>query len=148
MSKSIYPPLPPSAEFYSVMKKPVPVSVRFAETAGTLKTLEGDVHYEKGAALLTGQHQDQWPVERAVFNATYIAINETQFGETGTYQKRPIKVIATPLSQATSVTVGYANSPLRGEIGDWLVQYGTDDYGIVSADIFEATYDILNKKTN
>jgi hypothetical protein len=29
---------------------------------------------------------------------------------------------------------------LRGTPGDWLVQYGSDDWGIVRADIFEATY--------
>lgn len=148
MSSLTSPPLPSNAIFHKVMKKPMTVLVRFAGGNGDLKTLEGIVAYEQGAALLTGQHGDVWPVERSIFNATYMAVDDTTFGEDGTYQKRDIKVLATQLSQVTSVEVGYASNPIKGMPGDWLVQYGTDDYGIVSADIFEETYDILNKKTN
>lgn len=128
-----------------VVKKPKPVIVKFAITSGKLATLEGKVSYESGAAIITGEAGDIWPVERAKFDASYKAVNPTTHGEDGTYQKHPIEVLAIQLTEPTSVNVGYAEDPIPGQVGDWLVQYGEGDFGIVNAEIFANTYEILDQ---
>lgn len=120
--------------------------VNFAPNAGKLATLEGDVSYEAGSAILTGAEGDTWPVERAKFYTSYEAINGTTHGQDGTYQKRPIPVLAMQLTEPASVKVGYANDPINGKAGDWLLQYGEGDFGIVSQAIFEKTYEIISDR--
>ena len=132
----------PSAKV--VKKKPTEVSVQLATSAGKLKTLEGWVSYEQGAAILTGESGDTWPVEIHQFELTYEPIGNTKQGENGSYCKKPLLVYALELSEKTSVEVGYANDPITGNIGDWLVQYGPKNFGIVAKIIFEKTYDILS----
>jgi PGDYG protein len=39
------------------------------------------------------------------------------------------------------VQVGEQRDPLRGEAGDWLLQYGPGDYGVVASSVFEKTYE-------
>lgn len=124
-----------------VRKKPIAVKVKFADKAGNLTTLEGDVGYEAGAAILTGDTGVKWPVERAKFDASYDAVN----GADGNYQKRPIEVLAMQLTEPTSVKVGYVNDLITGQVGDWLVQYGEGDFGIVGEEIFAKTYEILSR---
>ena len=41
------------------------------------------------------------------------------------------------------VDVNWGSGRLEGKSGDWLLQYGPDDYGIVSKSIFEKTYEII-----
>ncbi len=48
------------------------------------------------------------------------------------------------LDRPASVKVGWQDSPVEGKAGDWLVQYGPGNFGIVSADIFDATYELLD----
>ena len=132
----------PSAKL--VRKRPTQVSVMFATSAGKLKTLEGWVSYEQGAAILTGESGDTWPVEIHQFESTYEPVGNTKQGENGTYCKKPLTVYALQLTETTSVQVGYANDPITGKPGDWLVQYGPKNFGIVTKTIFENTYDILS----
>jgi hypothetical protein len=41
------------------------------------------------------------------------------------------------------VEVGWQADHLQGQVGDWLVQYNTGSYGIVSKAIFKQTYRII-----
>ena len=132
----------PSAKL--VRKRPTQVSVMFATSAGKLKTLEGWVSYEQGAAILTGESGDTWPVEIHQFESTYEPVGNTKQGENGTYCKKPLTVYALQLTETTSVQVGYANDPITGKPGDWLVQYGSKNFGIVAKSVFKKTYDILS----
>lgn len=125
-------------------KKPLPVRVAFAPADGVLATLEGDVAYRAGDALMTGAHNEQWPIQRAKFDAAYAAEAGTQPGADGYYAKRYQEVLALRLQQTESVKVGWQDSPLQGRPGDWLLQYGPGDFGIVAADIFETTYTLLD----
>ena len=127
-----------------VCKQPVSVKVIFKSQAGKLKTLEGWVSYEQGAAILTGESGDTWPVEQHQFESTYEPVGNTIQGESGTYYKKPIIVYALQLTETTSVQVGYANDPITGKPGDWLVQYGPKNFGIVAKSVFKKTYDILS----
>lgn len=133
----------PCAQAWRARKKPVTVRVVFAREAGTLATREGPVRYAAGAALLTAGAGDRWPVERRRFEASYEAVPGTAAGEDGEYRKLPLEVLARRLDESTTVTLGHAAGALHGEPGDWLVQYGPREFGIVGAAIFPATYELL-----
>ncbi len=137
-------------------KRPLPVAVEFATADGVLDTLEGPVRYRAGDALLTGVAGERWPVGRARFEATYEpeatcepeAICEPlppgAGGAAGRYRRRPQVVLARRMDEPFRVRVGHAADTLRGRPGDWLLQYGPADYGIVAADLFARSYELLD----
>lgn len=127
-------------------KKPVTVKVEFASRAGALNTLEGPVRYRTGDAMLTGAAGEHWPVERAKFDAAYEPVPPTTTGNAGHYRKRPLGVWARQMREPFSVRVGYAADPLRGQPGDWLMQYAPGDYGIISAAVFAQTYELRDDR--
>lgn len=61
-----------------VRKKPIILEAEFAEEPGTINTLEGDLHYSKGDAIITGTHGEKWPVRRLLFNETYEILETNQ----------------------------------------------------------------------
>jgi len=128
-------------------KRPLPVAVEFASSAGTVQTLEGPVRYRAGDALLTGIAGERWPIGRAKFDAAYEPVPPTIAGSAGAYRRRPLVVRARRMGAPFSVRVGHADDLLHGRAGDWLVQYERDDYGIVAADLFAQTYELLDGKT-
>ena len=124
------------------VKKNVSVRVRFAPKGGVLQTREGPVRYRKGDALLTGIQGEQWPVERARFLASYTPAPSVRAEENGLYAKLPRRVWALCIEEPFRVRICAGGDFLQGQAGDWLVQYGENEYGIVGKDIFEQTYDI------
>jgi hypothetical protein len=126
-----------------VQKKAMPIVVKFAANDGCCETKEGDVSYKVGDAILTGVEGEQWPIERPKFDASYEAIAPTKNGEDGQYYKKPIQVFALQMNESFHVNVSWSDDRIEGKAGDWLLQYGADDYGIVSQSIFEKTYNIL-----
>lgn len=124
-------------------KRPLPVAVEFAAQPGVVRTLEGPVHFRSGDALLTGDAGERWPVGRARFDAAYEPIPPTVAGSPGHYRRRPVVVWACRMAERFSVRVGYAGDVLRGEPGDWLVQYAPGDHGIVAQALFAHTYELL-----
>ena len=127
---------------HKVKKRPLFVKVTFAKIDGVCQTLEGPVNYLAGDAILTGIANENWPVVRAMFDKRYEAAAGTTFGGDGNYVKKPLEVFALRLERPLDVTIP-AGSVLHGEAGDWLLQYGPADYGIVRDDIFRGTYDLL-----
>lgn len=125
-------------------KRPLPVVVEFAASAGVLRTLEGPVRYRAGDALLTGVAGERWPIGREKFDAAYEPVPPTVAGRAGEYRRRPLVVRAKRMAGPFRVRVGHADDPLQGRAGDWLLQYGPDDYGIVAADLFARTYVLLD----
>jgi len=126
-----------------VQKKATPVTVNFAATAGVCNTKEGNVTYKAGDAILTGLEGEQWPIERPKFDATYEPLTPTEAGVNGRYSKRPLIVYALQMNETFHVNVSWTDDRLEGKSGDWLLQYGENDYGIVSESIFEKTYTFL-----
>ena len=123
-------------------KKTIPVSVRFAGRDGIMRTLEGEVAYVCGDALIYGAHGDCWPVGAAYFTQSYIPAPGTQAGQDGLYYKKPVIVTAALMTEAFSVNTP-DGSLLYGEAGDWLIQYEQGHYGIVRDAIFSETYELL-----
>jgi hypothetical protein len=134
---------PPVATAVLVRKKQQPVAVRFALFPGRMATREGEVRYEAGAALMHAGAGDRWPVERTKFDAAYEPVGGTRAGQDGHYVKRPMGVLAWRLTEPASIAVGHAGDRLHGEPGDWLLQYGPGDFGIVGDTIFAQTYEVL-----
>lgn len=128
------------------IKRPVPVLVRFAETDGVCETPEGTVHFRQGDAIAEGAHDDTWPIQRHKFLERYEPVPPTRPGEAGEYVKRALPVYALSLTEPVAVPVGWQSDPLYANPGDWLIQYGPDDFGVVKPEIFEATYEILSEQ--
>ena len=141
--KKEYPNLELDQEAIRVISKSKPVGVHFAITDGTCETLEGPVRYNAGDAIITGNHGENWPVKRERFMASYQPEGDLIAGEDGTYQKIPKAALAKRLNVETRVPVQHRDSELLGRPGDWLIQYSEGDYGIVAADIFIDTYQVI-----
>lgn len=117
------------------------VSVAFAQSPGTLMSLEGPNRYEPGDALVTGTGGARWVVERARFDAKYLpAAAGVAHGEAGAYRNRPVVVLAKRMTQAFSIARTADGDTLTGAAGDWLMQYAPGDYGVVKAQRFAAVY--------
>jgi hypothetical protein len=121
------------------------VTVEFALGAGTLESAVGTNGYAAGDALITGTTGDRWCVSRDRFEAKYTAEAPTQSGQPGSYRNRPLPVRARRMDIAFSVRRSAGGDVLRGEIGDWLVQYAPGDHGIVAAARFERVYRVQGK---
>ncbi|GHU29561.1 hypothetical protein AGMMS50256_14710 [Betaproteobacteria bacterium] len=80
-------------------------------------------------------------MERELFLRAYAPVPPLRMGENGLYTKRPLPVCVLQLRGPGFVRA--RRGILRGKMGDWLVQYGADDYGIVAEEIFAETYDLL-----
>ncbi len=123
-----------------VTKRPVPLAVTFADRARTIPTREGDVRCTAGDAIVTGVGGERWPIPKQKFEQTYEPLPPTCMGRPGHYRKRPLKVWALQMDVPFFVEVSWGGGRLEGKPGDWLLQYGPKDYGVVSADVFAATY--------
>lgn len=119
------------------------VQVRFVDHACEVDTREGVVHAEAGDAIVTGMFGEHWPVGRDFFNAKYEAVPPLKAGGPGSYLSLPIEVVTAPMHAPFEVVLSDGHSRLHGQAGDWLVDYGEGSLGIVNADIFKATYEIL-----
>lgn len=131
------------SEAVRVKKRPALVWVEFAPHDGVLETIEGPVKYLAGDALVHGEHNDQWPVSREKFNASYMPAphdSDVLRVESGLFIKRANAVWALQMDESFVITVGHAKSRLTGKPGDWLLQYRSGDYGIVDGQVFSATY--------
>src|SRR5258708_31182500 len=115
-----------------VMKDEV-VSVEFAAVPGVLESAVGLNCYAAGDALLTGSTGDRWCVSRDRFDAKYQPEAPTFRGQDGRYRNRPLPVLAKRMSAAFTVERSAGGDLLRGNAGDWLVQYAPGDHGIVAA---------------
>lgn len=119
------------------------VLVRFADQAAAVETLEGVVHAKLGDAIVTGLFGENWPVARDTFAGKYDAVPPLEMGAPGRYLTLPVEVLAVEMNAPFDVVLADGHSRLKGEAGDWLVDYGDGNLGIVNAAIFDATYEIL-----
>lgn len=119
------------------------VQVRFADHACEVQALEGIVPAKRGDAIVRGMFGELWPVARDAFAGKYQPVPPLEMGAPGPYLSLPIEVIATPMHTPFEVVLPDGASRLHGVAGDWLVDYRDGSLGIVNADIFKATYEIL-----
>ncbi len=116
------------------------VWVEFAAAPGMLESAVGGNRYEIGDALLTGSTGDRWCVSRDRFDARYRPEGPIRPGEQGRYRNRPVAILAKRMAVAFTVERSAGGDLLRGDAGDWLVQYAPGDHGIVAAARFDRVY--------
>jgi len=124
-------------------KLPEEVQVRFARAAGVCHTLEGEVQFEPGDAIVEAQAGDRWPVRREVFRERYEPALPTHAMDDGRYRKRSTLVLARQLDDDARVQLPGNAGELSGKPGDWIVEYEPGDFGIVAREIFAATYELI-----
>jgi hypothetical protein len=123
------------------------VSVEYAVAAGVLESAVGLNRYAAGDALLTGSTGDRWCVSRDRFDAKYQPEAPTCRGRDGRYRNHPLKVLAKRMPVAFTVERSAGGDLLRGNAGDWLVQYAPGDHGIVDAVRFDSVYHVQGTRT-
>lgn len=116
------------------------VSVEFAAGAGVLTSAVGPNAFEAGDALVTGTTGDRWSVSRERFNARYLPVPPTTAGQAGRYRNIPVTVRARQIGVAFTVARSAGGDVLRGEPGDWLVEYAPGDHGVVARARFASVY--------
>ncbi len=121
------------------------VWVEFAAAPGVLHSAVGQNRYAAGDALLTGSTGDRWCVSRERFDAKYLPEaaapgDAGAHGRAGRYRNRPAAVLAKRMTTAFTVRRCAGGDLLRGDAGDWLVQYGPGDHGVVAAARFAQVY--------
>jgi hypothetical protein len=120
--------------------QPVQVRVEFALQAGSLATLEGEVGYRAGAALISGQNGERWPVERSEFDRRYHCVGPQAPGQDGLYRKAARPVLARQLMEAFFTCGGAQRDRMTGQPWDWLVQYAPGVHGVVAEALFADLY--------
>jgi len=128
------PNLSQDPDAFETAKKPIPLDFRYAEDSETIQTKEGPVNASSGDAIMTGTKGESWPIPAEKFKQTYDIL------EPGKASKKNIPVFAKEMQQPFQVKVSWSEDLLQGETGDFLVQYGPGDYGVVGAEIFRETY--------
>jgi|GEM_PF-1387591 len=130
---------------FKAIKRPIQHFFRIAENDELVATREGTVEARRGDAILTGVEGEVWPIQANKFLATYDILSGAQC------RKKPIEVLAVRMDRPFQVVVAHQDGLLDGKPGDWLIEYGEANFGIVAQDIFDKTYDILgpsNKTIN
>ena len=116
------------------------VQVQFAVDSGELTSREGPNRYAAGDAIITGATGDRWSVSRARFEARYQALAPTSMGQNGAYINQPIPVLARQIPAPFRMARSAGGDLLRGNPGDWLLQYAPGDYGVVEQGRFAQVY--------
>jgi hypothetical protein len=116
------------------------VRVSYAKSAGELTSQEGVNRYSAGDAMITGSTGNRWIVSRDRFDARYEPVVPLKAGLDGAYRNRPIPVLAKQVHEPFSISRSAGGDRLRGGAGDWLMQYGPQDFGIVEKKRFEQVY--------
>ena len=116
------------------------VQVCFAKSDGELISQEGFNRYTTGDAMVTGTTGNRWIVSRDRFDARYDPVAPVMTGENGAYRSKPLPVLAKQLHEPFSIDRSAGGDRLQGGAGDWLMQYGPQDFGIVEKNRFEQVY--------
>ena len=142
-TRGISPAVASHPQRLEARKRENEVTVHFTPTACTVNTPEGVVHAKPGDAILRGIAGEQWRVSAARFPEKYRAVPPTAAGQPGRYVSLRNHVTALRMNQAFEVVLADGVSRLRGQVGDWLVDYGDGSLGVVAAAIFPTTYEIV-----
>lgn len=116
------------------------VQVVFATEPGALISLEGPNQYQAGDAIITGCTGDRWSVDRHRFDAKYQAVAPALDGADGAYTAKPVPVLAKQIHESFTAARSAGRDVLRGEAGDWLMQYAPGDFGVCGQSRFSKVY--------
>ena len=123
--------------------KPVSRLIKFAHSPGLLETAEGPVLYRKGDAIVKGDHDEVWPVNRDYLTNYYTPSEGLEFGSDGIYEKASQIVNVLQISESTRIDLQGCKGILTGASGDWIVEYSSGDLAVVSRAQFEKLYELI-----
>ena len=63
------------------IKKPVTIEFEFAKEDGVMETLEGQMRYKQGDAIITGVIGEKYVCRRDIFDQTYDVVNDLEASE-------------------------------------------------------------------
>ncbi len=116
------------------------VAVVFAIDAGVLTSREGPNHFTVSDALVTSSTGDRWSVTRERFESRYAPVAPLVMGRDGDYLARAIPLLAKQIDEPFSVLRRAGGDLLKGNAGDWLVQYAPGDNGLIEDARFQKVY--------
>ena len=122
-----------------VHKPAASVRARRAAQLEQVSTREGAVPANPGDFIVTAATGEQWPVARDAFARRY-----RPAGAPGEYDSIAHASLALAVNEPFAVVLADGVSRLYGQPGDGLLDYGDGSMGIVAADIFPATYQLLD----
>ena len=126
-----------------VRKRALRVTVHFASSASRLATPEGTIAVSPGDAIIDDDQGRRWGVDRARFDAKYAPVPPAVRGQAGVYTSLPVEALAMQMAQPFRVRFTDGISELEGGPGDWLLDYGDGSLGVVAADAFLNSYDLV-----
>lgn len=115
--------------------------IRFAPNPGVLETSEGPVRYDAGDPIIADA-AGQWVTSRDYVRRFYKPVKGVEFGEDGEYIKDNQDVLVLQLSGVNRLEFPGGKGSLCGKEGDWIVDYGNDQFSIVSKDRFDDLYEL------
>lgn len=127
----------------AVKSRPLEREVEFAKENGICETLEGPVGYRAGDAIVTGAESEKWPVAREVFEKLYVKKTSEKQTDARRYLKVVRQALAIKLTAKRTIALLNGRGVLRGEKGDWVVDYGNGDLSIVNSTLFEHYYELV-----
>jgi len=118
------------------------VMVRFVREDREVTTAEGGVRAAPGDAIVTGIEGEQWPVPRHSFEQRYETFGAAATGVDGSYRTLAMPARAVHMTRAFAVVLADGVSRLQGNPGDWLLDYGDGNLGVIADAIFRRTYEL------
>lgn len=115
------------------------VTARRASQLERVSTREGPAPAHPGDFIVTAATGEQWPVAGDAFARRY-----RPAGAPGEYCSVPHDSLALFVDEPFAVVLADGVARLYGQPGDWLLDYGDGSMGVVAADIFPATYQLLD----
>jgi hypothetical protein len=82
-------------------------------------------------------------VSRDRFDAKYRPEGGVRPGESGRYRNVPQQIRGKQMAVGFSIARSTGGDVLRGDAGDWLMQYAPGDYGVVARARFTAVYRVV-----
>ncbi len=116
------------------------VEVTFATLDAAVVSREGANHFRAGDAIVTGSTGERWSVTRERFDTRYQPVAPLVHGRDGRYRSKPVPALAKQIDEPFTIRRTSGGDLLRGTAGDWLMQYGPNDYGIVENAKFQRVY--------
>ena len=107
-------------------------------------TREGIVRAMPGDAIVTGTAGQQWPVPRQSFERRYQVQGVGTMGGDGNYLSRALPALALHMTRPFTVLLADGVSRLEGQQGDWLLDYGDGNLGVVADAILRVTYEFTD----
>lgn len=133
---------------FLTFKLPIPAMYSMNNEQGDVQTKEGPVLAKVDDYIMTGVEGEHWPIDKEKFEKSYDFLDPKK-PRNGLAVKKFIQVYA--VQPAKQKGTPYSDKPFKvkaswgdldGKIEDYLVQYDTGGYGIVTYSIFLKSYDL------